>query len=951
MAAPTPVESVDALIRVIEKSALLSPESLAKVREAAAGITDPKVFARTLIKDNTLTRWQADQLLHNYHRLVIGKYKLLDQLETSPTGRVYLAEHVQMGRRHALKVLAKRLATNPDAVARFLKGAQHACGLDHRNISHVYDVSQDRLGHYVVMEYVEGQNLEQLIEKNGPLKASLALDYIAQAAEGLVHAHSHGVVHGDLKPANLLRDTNGVIKILEIGQDGAGARPETDDADESVELASLAAVIFQAPEMRGDGEAADVACDVYSIGSVLTFLLSGKAAKNSATAINFLEASPQIAPEVISWCGQLMADSPSDRPATMEEVLAGARTLAEQMATSPEISKTTEPGKESANTKNEKQPSGSPASDAASKVSEQPISSNPDPVFVLPGQAPPAPLPPPAVISIKTRGRVGKKLSTSGTAPVDGIPSTEPAAMIVFGRPMTPLVLAGAIGGVAVFVLGIGVLVVSLIAFSRGKPIAKANPVKVQAVVAQPAGEIAAGVDGEANPAPQVADVNPEPPPDAPPVAVVSAPKAAAPAVAKAPAAPPAIEPMPEPDSSAPAAGSSPTKMPAEPPANAVAASPAPTATPPEDPKPPTPAPPPKAAAAPKKAPATTPKKVASDPFKGFAKAVTLPELPDAGDSAATALKPVGLGPCVVEGDTPPSIALIGGDSAIRATRQKFELQPQAMNPHGWEVKLTGMGEPSTIATLVAEDGELRFCWTEEAVKQAAIAKQLLNCALVLGKSKQVAALRTPLMVQPLSIDIDKPASAVKWSLRDLPIAKQIYLEVTRTDGFNRVKQEPKGAVNVSVPITIYTGPSDKSAPLIFKLNTSSTANAIDVKVQTTVKLEGAGDQPRPYRRKDLTAMQPLLAQELSQRKKEYDTTKAKRPTLQADKELQEAMVIRMANDLATVNIKMDQVRYIVDFSEATEGAAKVHFRAYHLAGNTKIDLLRTEEETAPAKK
>src|SRR5690242_12071573 len=106
MAALTPVESVAALLSAIEKSNLLAPESLAKVRETAAALTDPKAVARALIKDGTLTRWQADQLVHGYHRLTFGKYKLLDQLETTPTGRVYLAEHAQMGRRHALKVLA-----------------------------------------------------------------------------------------------------------------------------------------------------------------------------------------------------------------------------------------------------------------------------------------------------------------------------------------------------------------------------------------------------------------------------------------------------------------------------------------------------------------------------------------------------------------------------------------------------------------------------------------------------------------------------------------------------------------------------------------------------------------------------------------------------------------------------------------------------------------------------
>src|SRR4029078_5797772 len=220
MAALTPVASVEALVSAIEKSGLLAAAGLEKVREAAAKASEPKALARDLMKGGVLTRWQAEQLINGYHRLVVGKYKLLDQIGTSPTGRLYLAEHVQMGRRHTLKVMARRLASNPDAVKHFLDSARNACSLDHRNISHVYDVNQDRIGHYVVMEFVEGQDLETLVERTGRVAPAQALDFVRQAAEGLAHAHASGVVHGDLKPANLLRDPSGTIKILEISQAG-----------------------------------------------------------------------------------------------------------------------------------------------------------------------------------------------------------------------------------------------------------------------------------------------------------------------------------------------------------------------------------------------------------------------------------------------------------------------------------------------------------------------------------------------------------------------------------------------------------------------------------------------------------------------------------------------------------------------------------------------------------
>src|SRR5438067_12389488 len=99
MSALNPVASVEALLAVTEKNGLIAPKSLAKIREAAAKSNDPKQLARDLIKEGTLTKWQAGQLLHGYHQLTIGKYKLLDEIGTAPTGRIYLAEHAQMGRR------------------------------------------------------------------------------------------------------------------------------------------------------------------------------------------------------------------------------------------------------------------------------------------------------------------------------------------------------------------------------------------------------------------------------------------------------------------------------------------------------------------------------------------------------------------------------------------------------------------------------------------------------------------------------------------------------------------------------------------------------------------------------------------------------------------------------------------------------------------------------------
>src|SRR5262249_60277588 len=124
----------------------------------------------------------------------------------------------------------------------------------------------------------------------------------------------------------------GTLKILEIGQTGTGAAFEAEGADESIEMGALGAVIFQAPELRGDGEVADVACDVYSLGSVLCFLLTGKAAPDAETAVNQLQATNIVPAEVIALCRHWMADQPADRPRTVAIVLEQLTAAAQQLA-------------------------------------------------------------------------------------------------------------------------------------------------------------------------------------------------------------------------------------------------------------------------------------------------------------------------------------------------------------------------------------------------------------------------------------------------------------------------------------------------------------------------------------------------------------------------------------------------------------------------------------------
>ena len=140
---------------------------------------------------NLIIRWQSDRLLEGrYKGFFLGRYKLLGQLGSGGMSKVYLGEHVLMQRRVALKVLPQKRVTDTSYLARFHREARAAASLDHPNIVRAYDVDNDGDNHYLVMEFVDGRDLQQMVKSGGRLEYATAADYIRQAAEGLGHAHS-----------------------------------------------------------------------------------------------------------------------------------------------------------------------------------------------------------------------------------------------------------------------------------------------------------------------------------------------------------------------------------------------------------------------------------------------------------------------------------------------------------------------------------------------------------------------------------------------------------------------------------------------------------------------------------------------------------------------------------------------------------------------------------------
>jgi serine/threonine protein kinase len=307
MAADMPVDSFLDLLR--QSGLVVDSQMLALMAEFSGGDNgkweSARPVAAELIQRGILTKWQADNLLEGKHRgFILGTYRILQSLGKGGMSQVYLAEHIMMRRRCAIKVLPAKYQEDPDLLDRFHLEARAIAALDHPHIVRAYDFNthiDPRTGkktHYLVMEYVEGQDLRRMVEEQGPLDYRKAADFIRQAAEGLVHAHAAGFVHRDIKPANLLVDPNGVLKILDLGLALEGQ--EAWETSERQQQSAVGTADYVAPEQVMDSRNVDGRADIYSLGYTFYFLLTGRRPFPKSTLVELLMAHRVENPEPIS---------------------------------------------------------------------------------------------------------------------------------------------------------------------------------------------------------------------------------------------------------------------------------------------------------------------------------------------------------------------------------------------------------------------------------------------------------------------------------------------------------------------------------------------------------------------------------------------------------------------------------------------------------------------------
>jgi serine/threonine protein kinase len=279
--------TIEQFLETVRKSGLIDEKALSDYVEslrAAGTLPDtPSELAQAMVRDGLLTRFQAGQLLEGKTRgfVLNAKYKLLEHLGTGGMGTVYLCEHTSMRRRVAIKVLPVAKAKDPSYLERFYREARAVAALDHPNIVRAHDIDRDEKLHFLVMEYIDGASLQEIVGKHGPLDPVRAAHYIAQAALGLQHAHEGGLVHRDIKPGNLLVDRGGTVKVLDMGL--ARFFHDDDNLSKKYDETVLGTSDYLAPEQTIASDV-DIRADIYSLGATFYFCLTGQTLFGEGTA-------------------------------------------------------------------------------------------------------------------------------------------------------------------------------------------------------------------------------------------------------------------------------------------------------------------------------------------------------------------------------------------------------------------------------------------------------------------------------------------------------------------------------------------------------------------------------------------------------------------------------------------------------------------------------------------
>jgi beta-lactam-binding protein with PASTA domain/predicted Ser/Thr protein kinase len=254
-----------------------------------------------------------------------GRYRIIRKLGAGGMANVYLAEDQELGRRVAIKILDGRHAADNSFIERFRREAKNAAGLSHPNIVSIYDRGEAEGTYYIAMEYLSGRSLKELIVSRGPTPIKIAIDYTRQMLAALGFAHRNGIVHRDIKPHNVVVDSDGRLKVTDFGIARSGASQMT-------EVGSIIGTAQYLSPEQARGAPVDQRSDVYSVGIVLYEMLTGKVPFTGDTPLEIAmkhlsevpvppsETRPEVPEDLDSVVLRALAKDPEDRYQTAEEM-------------------------------------------------------------------------------------------------------------------------------------------------------------------------------------------------------------------------------------------------------------------------------------------------------------------------------------------------------------------------------------------------------------------------------------------------------------------------------------------------------------------------------------------------------------------------------------------------------------------------------------------------------
>src|SRR5438093_6667273 len=260
-------------------------------------------------------------------KVLSDRYELGGVLGRGGMAEVYVGTDRVLGRRVAVKILADRFARDSSFVARFRREAQSAAALNHPNVVSVFDTGSDDGTHFIVMEYVKGKTLSQVIREDAPLMPERAAEITQGVAQALAFAHRAGIIHRDVKPGNIMLTANGSVKVMDFGI----ARATTSESLTQTATVLGTATYFS-PE-QAQGSAVDARSDIYSLGVVLYEMLTGSPPFTGDSAVTIAyrhvreePASPShvasgIPPELDAIVMKCLAKNPGNRYDSAQELI------------------------------------------------------------------------------------------------------------------------------------------------------------------------------------------------------------------------------------------------------------------------------------------------------------------------------------------------------------------------------------------------------------------------------------------------------------------------------------------------------------------------------------------------------------------------------------------------------------------------------------------------------